>query len=436
MTVTKPENTNRSFQGIGEYRHHFQCRFCLSYEIKTVIDFGNVPLAGGFLDKKSTKKDFEKERLYPLRIAFCPHCYLLQVIDIVDSSILYKDYFYFSSAIGTLVTHFRNYATELKQKYPDAKKRIIAEIGCNDGVFLKPLKKVGFQVIGIDLAKNVVKPLIKQGFDIVVDYFGEKSASKIISRLGQVDVVVTSNSFAHIDDMHDVMSGIKMILKKDGILVVEVHYLGALIKETQYDMMYHDHESYYSLIALENLFRMYEMEVYDVKPISIHAGSMRFYVQNKEGGKNRISSHVSQLRKEELSNDLDKTETYTRFFTYIQKTKKDLLILLQKLKKDNKTVAGYGASGRATAMMSFCVIDDKLLDYVIDDAPAKQGAYTPGNHLRIVSSAILDNPINKPDYCLIFAWAFIREISQRKTNYLQQGGKFIVPLPKVHIVSA
>ena len=428
-------NNPRKHQNIGEHRHHLQCRFCLSDKIVEVIDFGNVPLAGGFLNKDSTEKDFMKEKLFPLRIAFCPKCYLLQVIDIVDSKILYKDYFYFSSAIGTLVNHFQNYAKDLKKMYPDSNNRLVVEIGCNDGVFLKPLKKEGFKTVGVDLAKNVVAPLKKQGFDIIVDYFGEESAKKIKNKHGLADIIVSSNSFAHIDDMHDVLKGIKLLLKKDGIAIIEVHYLGTLIKEIQYDMMYHDHESYYSLSALKNFFKMYGMEIYDILPIPIHAGSMRFYVQNIKGGKNKISDLVKKQLKIEDKMGLKKVETYKRFFKYIIKTKKDLLLLLNKLKKNGKTVVGYGASGRSTAMMSFCNINGNLLDYVIDDAPAKQGAFTPGNHLKIISSAILDDKKNKPDYCLIFAWSFINEIKRKKTSYFEKGGKFIVPLPKVKVIN-
>lgn len=427
--------TEREHRSIGEYKHHSQCRFCLSNKLVTVIDFGDVPLAGGFLNKNSTKEDFDRERFYPLRIAFCPKCCLLQVIDIVDSGILYKDYFYFSSAIGTLVNHFQNYAVELKKMYPDAGKRLVVELGCNDGVFLKPLRKEGFKVAGVDLAANVVKSLIAEGYDVIVDYFGEKSAENIKERFGKADVIVTSNSFAHIDDMHDVMKGVKTLLKDDGILIVEVHYLGTLIKEVQYDMMYHDHESYYSLLALENFFKMYGMEIYDIKPIPIHAGSMRFYAQNSKFGKRKITQNVIRQRKEEKKMGLHKVETFKKFFSYITKTKKDLVHLLSGLKRQKKTIVGYGASGRATALMSFCGIDSNFLDYVIDDAPAKQGAYTPGNHLKIVPSDILNDPKNRPDYCLIFAWAFINEIKQKKTDYFQKGGKFIVPLPKVKIVS-
>lgn len=421
---------------MGEYRHYDQCRFCFSDEMTVVIDFGDVPLAGGFFRRGSTQTDFDTERLYPLQICFCPECYLLQVNNVIDGSVLFTSYFYFSSAITTLVDHFEQYARELKTLFPDAGKRFIVEIGCNDGVFLKPLRKQGFNVLGVDPATNVVRPLVKEGYQVINDFFTEDVAKEVCETHGRADVILSSNSFAHIDDMHNVMRGIKALLEDDGILALEVHYLGTLIEEVQYDMMYHEHHSYYSLLALANLFDGYDMEVYDVKPISIHAGSMRFYVQNKEYGQHEISEAVIALRKSEKEIGLDRLETFQNFSEYINKTKDDLLALLGELKKQGKSIAGYGASGRATAIMSFCGIDDRYLDYVVDDAPAKQGAFTPGNHLLITSPDVLSDERKRPDYCLVFAWSFVDEIKRRRADYLERGGKFIVPLPEVKVIES
>ncbi|MEK7458016.1 MAG: class I SAM-dependent methyltransferase [Patescibacteria group bacterium] len=425
---------SRKARNIGEHIHHAQCRFCLAEGVIGVIDFGNVPLAGGFLKSSATAQDFENEKFYPLQICFCPKCYLLQVSDVVATEVLYKDYFYFSSAIKTLVDHFIQYAEEMKQIFPDAGKRLIVELGCNDGVFLKPLKKHGFKVIGVDPATSVVQSLIKEGFTVINNCFTEAVAKGIAKKHGKADVIMTSNSFAHIDNMHDVMKGVKALLKNDGILCIEVHYLGVLLEEAQYDMMYHDHMSYYSLASLSNFFSMYGMEIYDVKMTSIHAGSIRFYVQNKKGGKHKISKVVRDLKKKEKKMGLDKASTYHKFFEYVKKTKKELMVLLATLKKQGKTVVGYGASGRATAIMSFCGITTDHLEYVIDDAPAKQGAYTPGNHLKIRSSEMMHDKKRRPDYCLVFAWSFINEIKKRNLDYLASGGKFIVPLPKVKVI--
>lgn len=425
---------HRRGQWIGEYLWHHQCRFCFKENLKEIIDFGNVPLAGGFIPKGSGEKEFNRERLYPLKIQFCPDCYLVQVNTIVPTEVLYKDYFYFSSSIGTLVNHFKAYAEELASIYSDRKKRLVVEIGCNDGVFLKPLAKLGFKVAGVDPAANVVKPLLKEGLNIIIDGFNPQTAHKIMKRQGQADVIVSSNSFAHIDNMHEVMKGITTLLKPDGQLIFEVHYFGILMAELQYDMMYHDHMSYYTLIALQNFLAQFEMEIFDLRPIPIHAGSRRFYVQYHKTGGRKIEKRVRDLRKLEIKNGLDQVETYRTFYRSIDKTRKDLMRLLNKLKKQGKTIVGYGASGRGTQLMSFCGITQEQLSCVLDDAPNKQGAFTPGNHLPITSSQIMHDPDKRPDFALLFAWSFAEEVKKRNLDYLENGGAFIVPLPEVKII--
>jgi len=427
-------NNDRQAQQIGEYKHYDRCRFCYSNKMAPFIDFGNVPLAGGFIAKGATQKNFKAERLFPLQICFCPNCNLVQINNVIGSDILFKNYFYFSSAIKTLSDHFVEYAKELKQMFKHPKKTLIVEIGSNDGVFMKPLIKQGFNVVGIDPATNVVQPLLKAGYQVLDAFFNEKVAKKVKIKFGQADAIVTSNSFAHIDDMHEVMHGVKTLLKNDGFLAIEVHYLGTLLNEVQYDMMYHEHQSYYSLLALSNFFDMYDMEVYDIKQIPMHAGSMRYYVQNKNFGQRKVTTRAKKLLAVEQKMKLGNVTTYKKFSSYVNKTKKDLLKLLTKLKKEGKTIAGYGASGRATALTSFCGLDEELLDYVVDDAPAKQGAFMPGSHLPIVASDILDDPKLRPDYCVVFAWSFINEIMKKKTLYIKNGGRFIIPLPEVKIV--
>lgn len=401
--------------------------------MKPIIDFGNVPLAGGFHKASSTAADLAAEKLYPLEICHCEDCHLVQVNNAIPGEVLFKDYFYFSSAIKTLADHFKNYAQELKNSFPDPKSTTIVELGCNDGVFLKPLREAGFNAIGIDPADNVVKPLIDAGFPIINDFFTQKSVQKVIERYGHADAILTSNSFAHIDDMQEVMTAVKNLLKPDGYLAFEVHYLGILLKEMQYDMMYHEHINYYSLLAIDKMAEIYGMEVFDIHFIPIHAGSIRFSLQNKGTGKRKISAKVTDLRAEELSLGLNKRETYLAFGDKVARTKTELLKLLDKIKAEGKSVMGYGASGRATALSAYCGLKSNYLSGVIDDAPAKQGAFTPGNHIKIQDSSILKTA-QRPDYILLFAWAFAKEICSKNQDYFKSGGKFIVPLPEVRLI--
>lgn len=251
---------------------------------------------------------------------------------------------------------------------------------------------------------------------------------------GPAELIAANNVYAHIDDMYDVTRGIYKLLGPNGVFIFEAHYMGNLIEHTQYDMIYHEHLSYYSLLALQNFFRHFGMEIFDIKPISIHAGSMRYYVR-KVGSlsKERVSEAVLSLHEEEIKRRYNKVEAYLEYATKIEEKRKDLLGLLRSLKKVNKSIVGYGASGRANTMIQYCGLDKTLLDYIIDDAPAKQGFYTPGSHFLIKPRTALDE--TRPDYVLVFAWAFFDEIKGRCRKYLEQGGKFIIPLPSVKIVS-
>ncbi len=414
---------------MDRYKVYDDCRFCGEKLNKPVINLGKVPLAGGFL---KSKKYFTKEKLFPLTIAFCENCYLLQVKEVISADKLFKDYFYHSSAIKTLVAHFEKTVKELAELAGNSKNKLIVEIGCNDGTFIKEGLKQGFKAVGVDPADNIVKPLIKEGLPIINEYFTSKTAKNIVKKYGKADIIFSSNTLAHIEDMHEVYKGIENLLKDDGILVFENHYLGNLIKEMQYDMIYHEHQYYYSLSALVNFLKQHDLEVFKVMFIPVHAGSVRVYVQ-KKGGKRRIENIVRETLRKERNDGLTNKETFINFNNKISETKKDLLKLLHAIKKDGKKIAGYGASGRGTILMNYCGLGSNLLDYVIDDAPAKQGAYTPGNHLKIVSSDILFSK-GRPDYIVLFAWSFWEEIKKRNEKYLQGGGKFILPLPAVKII--
>lgn len=414
---------------MGSYKVYDDCRFCGEKLNKPVINLGKVPLAGGFL---KSKRYFTKEKLFPLTIAFCEICYLLQVKEVISADKLFKDYFYHSSAIKTLVAHFEKTVKELAELAGNGKNKLIVEIGCNDGTFIKESLKQGFKAVGVDPADNIVKPLIRDGFPIINEYFSSTTAKKIVKKYGKADIIFSSNTLAHIEDMHEVYKGIENLLKDDGILVFENHYLGNLIKEMQYDMIYHEHQYYYSLSALVNFLKQHDLEVFKVMFIPVHAGSVRVYVQ-KKGGKRRIENIVRETLKKEGNDGLINKETFINFDNKISETKKDLLKLLHTIKKDGKKIAGYGASGRGTILMNYCGLGGNLLDYVIDDAPAKQGAYTPGNHLKIISSDILFSK-GRPDYIVLFAWSFWEEIKKRNEKYLQGGGKFILPLPAVKII--
>lgn len=408
-----------------------KCAFCDGLDLGLIMDFGEVALAGGFL----RKEQFAAERKYRLRVYFCRTCFAVQVVDQVPAEVLFSDYFYFSSSIGTLREHFKTYAAELTQRFlPTPRAAAVLEFGCNDGVLLRPLADSGIgKVIGVDPATNVVATIADPRVTVVNDFFTEAAAERIVRDHGQIDMVMANNVYAHIPDIQGVTRAVRRVLKPDGVFVFEVHYLGKVVDEMQYDMIYHEHLYYYSLVSAIEHFARYDMVVFDVKPVPIHAGSMRFYVC-KRGSRHaeRISPEVEALRERELARGFNRFETFREFSVRVARRKDELLALLARLRAAGKRIAGYGASGRANTIIQYCGLASEHLEYMIDDAPAKIGFYTPGSHFEIRPSSVLREP-NPPDYLLIFAWSFFAEIRARNGEYLARGGKMILPLPEVTI---
>lgn len=408
------------------------CSFCDSNSMTKIIDFGEMALAGAFLKPEQ----FDDEKFYPMRLYFCNDCYGVQIVDKVDAGVLFENYFYFSSSIQTLRDHFKSYAEEVTSRFINTpESSTVVEFGCNDGVLLSPLADQNINtLIGVDPAGNVVNTIDDSRIKIINDYFNEDVAKNIVSEYGKADMVVANNVYAHISDMQGITRAIESVLDDDGVFIFEVHYLGKIINDYQYDMIYHEHIYYHSLLSLENHFARYSMMVFDVKAVPIHAGSMRFYVCKKGSAHSRnVSEQVKELRNEELENGFHKAETYSRFADDIADKKNRLIELLKSIKDKGETVVGYGASGRANTMIQYCGIDHDLMEYMIDDAPAKNGYYTPGSHFLIQpNSALQQSP--QPDYLLIFAWSFFKEIANRNSAYLENGGKMIIPLPDVKIL--
>ena len=417
---------------IGPYTSRAHCRFCNSGQLSAILDFGLVPLAGAFLKQE----DVENEFYYPLTLQFCRECYLVQVKEVIPAETLFKNYFYFSSSIGTLVKHCEEFADEVVKKYlKDKNQPSVFEIGCNDGVMLRPFANRGIRAVGIDPAENVVKSIQDTSFTVINNFFNENIASSILDEQGPFDAVVSSYSFAHIDDMTSVLKGIKKILNKDGVFIFEVYYLGTMIDEMQYDNIYHEHMSYYSLVSLEKFLNKFNMELFDIKfTPGVRSGAVRFYAQNTDGGQQEKTSALSIMRNQESEKGYDKLESFLGYVKRVEKTRTDLIKLLDELKAKGKTIIGYGASGRGTTIMNYCGIDGKYLDYIVDDAPAKKNYLTPGTHVPIQNWEYAETNIDFPEYALLFAWSFVEEVKKRRLDYRNKGGKFIVPLPEVSIL--
>lgn len=405
------------------------CAFCNSTHLSPVIDFGDVALAGAFLKPDA----FLREKKFPLRVYFCCDCYAVQVVDKIPPDELFQNYFYFSSSIGTLVEHFRSYAEEVTKRFLKPRTAKVLEFGCNDGVLLRPLADQGIRtVIGVDPAKNIVATINDERVNVINNFFTENVAKNIVKDHGKLDMIIANNVYAHIPDIQGTTRAIEIALSEDGVFIFEVHYLDKVVSEMQYDMIYHEHLYYYSLLSVQKHFERYNMVVFDVKPVPIHAGSMRFYVCKKGGKYAYPSEAINNLLAEERAKGYDKFKTFQRFADCVMQTRINLMGLIRNLKSSGKTIAGYGASGRANTMIQYCGITHEHIDYMIDDASAKLGYYTPGSHFLIRPSSVLFEE-NAPDYILVFAWSFFDEICNRNSKYFENGGRMILPLPEVSI---
>lgn len=404
------------------------CRFCKSKNLVKFLDLGKQPLAGGFL----TKEQFSSEKFYPLELYICKECLLVQVLDVIDKETLFKEYFYLSSVTKTLSQHFEDYAKILFEKFLKKQNSFLVEIGSNDGVLLKPLNKLGVKTVGVEPAKNVAKIAQSSGIEVVNDFFTEAVASEIANGYGKADIITASNVFAHIDDLDEVMRGIKILLKDDGVFVFEVHYLLNLILEMQYDMVYHEHMNYYSLPPLVKFFEKFGMEIFDAEMIPMHAGGIRVYVRNVGKRNEPVSENIEKLLALERQNGLHELETYKIFSQKVRKSKEELLKLIANLKIKGNKIVGYGASGRANTILNYCGINSKILDYIVDASPLRQNMCTPGTHIPIVSEEKFRS--DKVDYAIILAWPYSKEIMEKEKIFIEKGGRFIKPLPKVEIL--
>jgi methylation protein EvaC len=402
------------------------CRLCKSKNLKQVIDFGFLPLAGGFLKEK----DIRFEKKYPLRIFFCKDCGLVQIIDVISQKTLFKDYRYTSSTTKTLSGHFEEYAKEMSGRFLK-KDDFVLEIGSNDGVLLAPLKKNGIRAVGIDPASNIVFIARSRGLEVVNDFFNRKTAGKILKKYGKARAIFSNNTLAHIDDMDEIMGGVKSLLAQDGVLVFEVQYLADLIRRLQYDFFYHEHLCYYSLKPLMKFLDGYEMEVFDVKKIPIHGGSLRVYAKNKGVKKYPVSKKIAEILREEKNMGLYEFTGLLRFAEKIKKHRDSLVSVLDKIKSQGASICAYGASGRSVTLTNYCGIGKNYLEYIVDASPERFGRIMPGTHVKIVSPDYFKN--NPADVLLITAWTYEKEIMAKEKWFLKRG-KIIIPLPRIKVL--
>ena len=404
------------------------CRFCGKEDIYKFLDLGSMPPANSFLTP--TELASTKESAYPLDVYFCDVCNLVQIGYVVPPDELFKEYIYFSSTSDMVHNHANYLASSFQARFGLNKNSLVVEIASNDGTVLHHFKKLGVRILGVEPATNIAKVASDAGIETLNDFFNEATADVIKARYGSADVLLGRHVFAHVPEIRGFVKGLKNLLAPQGAVVIEAPYLIDFIEKTEFDTVYHEHYSYLSVRSMSFLFNLFDMEVFDVERVTIHGGSMLYFVGHK--GAHTVSDNVARLVNEELRKGLNKRDTYGEFARRTLKIKSDLLAFLQNLKAAGKRVAAYGAPAKGNTLLNYCGITTDLVAYTVDKSPHKQNLYTPGAHLFVYPPEKLLE--DQPDYVLLLAWNFADEIIAQQQEYIRRGGHFIMPIPDVKIV--
>ncbi|MFH1393812.1 MAG: class I SAM-dependent methyltransferase [Candidatus Micrarchaeota archaeon] len=404
------------------------CRICYSPDLYTFLKLGPTPLANSFL--KFDSGNVEEEE-YPLDVCLCRNCGLVQIDFVVPPEVMFKDYIYLSSTSDTIRAHFAGLAKEVLDEFskPDD---LIVEIASNDGVLLKNMLGKGVRPLGVEPATNVAKIAEEAGVETVNEFFNSKMAEKIAAERGKAAAILANNVFGHVMDLNDFARGIGTLLADDGVVIIEVPYLVELYKRLEFDTIYHEHLSYFTIKPVMFLFEKYGMEVFNVKRFPVHGGTIRIYAQ-KKGGKHPINKGVLDgMIAEETSMGLYEPRAYDEFAKKVENLQKNIIALLKKLKDEGNTIACYGAPAKGNTLLNSCKIGTDLIDFAVDKSPFKQNLLTPGMHIPVYPVEKLKE--QKVDYLLILAWNFADEIMRQQAEFRESGGKFIIPVPEPKIV--
>jgi SAM-dependent methyltransferase len=391
-----------------------------------VLSLGRTPLANALL--REEQLDAPQET-YPLTLVFCPACTLVQITETVPPEKLFREYCYLSSISETTLRHAREIATHLTATRSLDATSLVVEIASNDGYLLQFYQRAGIPVLGIEPANNIARIAGERGVPTRCEFFGEELAETLRDEGVCADVIHAHNVLAHVPDLNGVVRGVGRLLKETGVAVFEVPYVREMVERCEFDTIYHEHLCYFSLTALDRLFRRGGLSIQDVERLDIHGGTLRLYA-----GRNAATPNprVERVLGEEYESGMGDLEFYRGFSTRIEDLRNELLTVLRKIKSESQRIAAYGASAKGSTLLNYFGIGRETLDFVVDRSAVKQGYFTPGTHLPIFSPEKLLEAM--PAYTLLLTWNFADEILEQRSEYRRRGGRFIIPLPKVNVV--
>ncbi len=412
------------------------CRICNTNSLTQFISFGEMPVANAFLKKQEVENPFFKEFKYEMTVGFCENCKMVQLINIVpyDKYIVPDEkgktnYAFFSSTSSAMEKHFAGVAKEIEEKFLSPSSQVL-EIGSNDGIFLKAFKNR--IVLGIEPSQNTAEIAQKLGIETITEFFSESLARKIVNQKGKFKTIFSANVILNIIDLHDLLNGVNHLLEDDGVFIFEDPYIVDILEKTSYDQIYDEHVWYFSLTSLKNLLEMHGMEIFDAERTEVHGGSMKVYTC--KSGKRKKTDRLFLYLEEERKKEIGTMQPYLEFAKRTEQSKEELVNMLRNLKMQGKKVVGYAAASKGTIVLNYCNIGKEILDYISDSTPYKQGLFSPGKHIPIVSPDYFHKDKNV-DYVLLGAWNHAKEIIGKEQDFIKRGGKFIVHYPKARILS-
>jgi hypothetical protein len=406
------------------------CRFCNTTLEDVFIDLGNSPASNSFLTEQQLN---EPETFYPLKVYTCKKCFLVQVDEYKKSDAIFNNqYVYFSSYSTSWLAHAKKYTDDMQQRFGLDEKSFVVEVASNDGYLLQYFKEKNIPVLGIEPTANTAEAAAQKGIESVVDFFGVRLARELSAKGIQADLLLGNNVLAHVPDIVDFVGGMKILLRKGGMITMEFPHLLQLLQNNQFDTIYHEHFSYLSFYTVKQIFESQGLEMFDVEELSTHGGSLRIYAKHKDDTAHTITAHVQNMLDKEAEAGLTHTETYKGFQQKALHIKLELLGFLIEQKRAGKKVAAYGAAAKGNTLLNFCGVKNDLISFVVDANPHKQNKYLPASHIPVLNEAALKSA--KPDYVIILPWNLKEEIVNQLEYIKDWSGKFVAAIPNLQII--